>query len=203
MGTYRTKLLIGLLLTCVFQLLAETKLADIYDSVLIKYATVKYYEADFEQENYWKEMDIMQKSAGRVYFDFDNFLMEYAEPKGQFILVQNDTVTLYDAASNQAIISNNMGIELRPVKLISEYWENSQKQLEYSEGNVVKLLMQTDAERISLTLENYMLVELLIQDNDDNFVVYKFKNAKINEELPPHIFQKKIPDDANLIDQTK
>lgn len=177
------------------------ELEDIYENILIKYAKIKFYEADFEQENYWKEIDISQTSYGKVYFDVDNFLMLYEQPENQFLLFQNDDVTIYDSASNQAMISNNMDIELRPVNLISEYWENSEKKLEFVLDNLIKISLTTENNnKISLILADYLLEEILIYDQDDNFVLYKFKNAQINQELPSNIFEIELPEDANLID---
>lgn len=177
------------------------ELADIYDAILIKYSKIKFYEADFEQENYWKNIDVTQSSHGKIYFDVDNFLMKYEQPEGQILLIQNDVVTIYDAASNQAMISNNMDIELRPVNLISEYWENSKKKLEMITDDLIKITLNTEAgDKISLVLQDYLLEEILIYDEDENFVLYKFKNARINEELPSGIFDVELPEDANIID---
>lgn len=203
MAIYRTmnKIFLTLLIILSCRFLMADELEDIYENILIKYAKIKFYEADFEQENYWKEIDISQTSYGKVYFDVDNFLMLYEQPENQFLLFQNDDVTIYDSASNQAMISNNMDIELRPVNLISEYWENSEKKLEFVLDNLIKISLTTENNnKISLILADYLLEEILIYDQDDNFVLYKFKNAQINQELPSNIFEIELPEDANLID---
>lgn len=195
------KIFLTLLIILSCRFLMADELEDIYENILIKYAKIKFYEADFEQENYWKEIDISQTSYGKVYFDVDNFLMLYEQPENQFLLFQNDDVTIYDSASNQAMISNNMDIELRPVNLISEYWENSEKKLEFVLDNLIKISLTTENNnKISLILADYLLEEILIYDQDDNFVLYKFKNAQINQELPSNIFEIELPEDANLID---
>ncbi len=179
------------------------ELEDIYQSIVITYSKIKFYEADFEQENYWKELDITQTSQGKIYFDMDNFLMQYFQPEGQFLLIRNDIVTMYDAASNQAMITKNMDIELRPLNLITDYWEHSSKKLDFAEDDLIKLTFITqNADQISIVLENHLLAELLILDENGNFVLYKFKNEKINKDLPIGIFEIDLPEDANLIDNS-
>lgn len=196
---YRFGLILLLLISSSFSRADE--LDDIYDEILIKYSKIKFYEAEFKQENYWKDMDFSKISWGKIYFDVDHFIMKYDEPEGQFILIRNNEVTLYDAASNQAMISNEMQVELRPVNLISEYWESSTKKLNFAENNLIQITLKTEAkEVITLLLEDYILVELTIHDEDQNFVLYKFKNAMINQELPADIFDLELPEDANIID---
>ncbi|MCF7793525.1 MAG: outer membrane lipoprotein carrier protein LolA [Candidatus Cloacimonetes bacterium] len=196
-----SKLFLVLILIASISFCRADELDDIYDAILIKYSKVKFYEAEFEQENYWKSIDVTQSSHGMIYFDVDNFLMKYEQPEGQILFIQNDTVTIYDAATNQAMISNNMNIELRPVNLISEYWESSDKKLNFSENDLTKITLKTEInETITLLLEDHILAELTIHDEDENFVLYKFKNAKINEQLPAGVFDVELPEDANIID---
>jgi len=205
MVTCRIKVILALILFSAAIFCAENneqeQLKSIYENILIKYAKVKYYEADFQQENYWKEMDIIKKSWGKVYFDVDNFIMKYDDPEGQILLIENDSVTMYDAASKQALISNNMETELRPDKLISDYWINSEKKLLLNQEKNIKFKLSTNSkDQFFVLLNDYLIVEILILDEDQNFVLYKFSSAKINEELPESIFDYSFPDDATILD---
>ena len=205
MVTCRIKVILALILFSAAIFCAENneqeQLKSIYENILIKYAKVKYYEADFQQENYWKEMDIIKKSWGKVYFDVDNFIMKYDDPEGQILLIENDSVTMYDAASKQALISNNMETELRPDKLISDYWINSEKKLLLNQEKNIKFKLSTNSkDQFFVLLNDYLIVEILIIDEDQNFVLYKFSSAKINEELPESIFDYSFPDDATILD---
>ncbi|MDO9578443.1 MAG: outer membrane lipoprotein carrier protein LolA [Candidatus Cloacimonadales bacterium] len=177
------------------------QLTEIYENIMIKYAKIKFYEADFQQENYWKEMDIVKKSWGKIYFDVDHFILKYTEPAGHILFIKENEITIYDAASNQAFISNNIETELRPDKLISEYWSNSEKKLIFNEGNFIKLQLTTpNKDQVSILLEDNVIIEIVILDADQNFVLYKFSNPKINEELPKGIFDLSLPENAAILD---
>ena len=107
MATY----LIRITLLCLFlmaSLFADEQLEDIHKKISINYSNIKSYEATFQQENFWKELDIIKQSEGKMYYNTDHFLMKYSEPAGQLLLIKKDTVTMYDAASHQALISNDM-----------------------------------------------------------------------------------------------
>jgi outer membrane lipoprotein-sorting protein len=176
------------------------ELNEIYENILIKYAKIKMYEADFHQENFWKDMDIVKKSWGKVYFDVDHFLMKYTEPIGQTLLVEDNSITIYDASSNQVLISN-IETELRPDKMIAEYWSNSEKKLLFNEGRFVKIKLTTkNKDQISILLDDYLVIEILILDEDKNFVLYKFQSSKLNETLPEKIFELNLPEDATILD---
>ncbi|MBC8386153.1 MAG: outer membrane lipoprotein carrier protein LolA [Candidatus Cloacimonetes bacterium] len=200
----RIKILLVVLLVSSSFLFAQNQkkqLTEIYENILIKYARIKFYEADFQQENYWKEMDVIKKSQGKVYFDVDHFILKYTEPKGQILMIENNSVTIYDAASNQVFISSNIETELRPDKFISEYWGNSEKKLIFSQGTAIKLQLTTpNKDQISILLEDSLIIEILILDADQNFVLYKFNSAKINEDLPKNIFEITLPEDATILD---
>ena len=154
MVIFQIKILLAVLLIGSSFLLAQNQkdqLNKIYEDIMIKYAKIKFYEADFQQENYWKEMDIVKKSNGKVYFDVDHFIMKYTEPEGQALLIEGNSITIYDAASNQAFISNDIETELRPDKLISDYWSNSEKKLILNEGKweVIAIVFQYPITRLA------------------------------------------------------
>ena len=203
MATYLIKiLLLGLFLTG--SLFADEQLEKIYENISIIYSNIKSYEADFTQYNYWKELDVGKQSNGKIYYNTDCFLMKYSEPTGQLLLIKQDTVTMYDAASQQALISNDIQTELRPVKLISEYWDISKKELIESDSINCKIrLITPDSQQIEVNIKNLLITEFSIIDIDKNSVTYKFSNEKINKSLPKDIFEITLPEGTNIIDNRR
>jgi outer membrane lipoprotein-sorting protein len=199
MAIYRISIII---IICAFSFLsAEYSLSEIYDNVLITYSKIKYYQSDFSQENYWKEIDNHQTSFGKIYYDTENLLMDYQQPPSQFLLVKGDTITIYDSETNQALVSNKQDTELRPERLMADYWHISNKKILFQDESTIKLLLDSNTnDKISVLIENGLITELLIMDQQENFVQYKFSQPVINEDLPLGIFDIKIPSTANFID---
>ena len=203
MATY----LIKITLLCLFltgSLFADEQLETIHANILINYSNIKSYEADLIQRNYWKELDIVKRSEGKIYYNTDNFLMKYSEPAGQLLLIKRDTVTMYDAASHQALISNDMQTELRPVKLISEYWDISQKELIENDSISFRIRLVTpDSQQIEVKIKDFLITEFTVIDIDNNSVTYNFSNEKINKNLPENIFEITLPEGTNIIDNRR
>lgn len=203
MATY----LIKITLLCLFltgSLFADDQLETIHANILITYSNIKSYEADLIQQNYWKELDIVKRSEGKIYYNTDNFLMKYSEPAGQLLLIKRDTVTMYDAASHQALISNDMQTELRPVKLISEYWDISKKELIDSDSVSFRITLVTpDSQQIEVKIKDFLITEFTVIDIDNNSVTYNFSNEKINKNLPENIFEITLPEGTNIIDNRR
>ena len=202
MATYLSKIIFFLFLT--ISLFADEQLEKIYENISITYSNIKSYEANFTQQNYWKELDVSKQSNGKIYYNTDCFLMKYSEPTGQLLLIKKDTVTMYDTASQQALISNDTQTELRPVKLISEYWDVSQKELIKSDSISFRIKLVTpDSQQIEVNIEDILITELNIIDIDENSVIYKFSNEKINKSLPKDIFEITLPEGTNIIDNRR
>ena len=203
MATYRIKLLLLFILISAGLYSGEKdRLNEIFESILIKYAKIKFYEASFQQENYWKDLEINRKSEGKVYFDTEHFYLKYSQPEGQILFIKGSTITVFDAATRQAMISDNPEIELRPDKLISGYWDYSEKQLLFEEDDLIKLkLITPQKNQIDILIQDYLVIEILFLDTNQNFVLYKFKDAFLNNELPENIFQVVLPEDASIIDR--
>jgi outer membrane lipoprotein-sorting protein len=203
MVTYLSKIILVFLFLTI-SLFADEQLEKIYENISITYSSIKSYEADFTQQNYWKELDVSKQSNGKIYYNTDCFLMKYSEPTGQLLLIKKDTVTMYDTASQQALISNDMQTELRPVKLISEYWDVSQKELINGDSISFRIrLITPDKQQIVVQAQDSLITEFSIIDIDENSVTYKFSNEKINKSLPKDIFEITLPEDTNIIDNRR
>ena len=152
MVTYLNKILLSLLLPTL--LIANDKVLEtIYENMLITYSTINTYETFFVQENYWNEIDIYKTSEGKLYYNRENLLMDYSIPPGQKLLINEDFMTMYDPASEQAIISDKVEIELKPDKLISHYWDVSNKMLIDQFDDTIKIkLLTLEEDKIIITI---------------------------------------------------
>ena len=200
MATYLNKILLILLLPTLL-IANEKTLETIYEEVLITYSTIHTYEANFVQENYWEEIDVYKTSEGKLYYNKENLVMNYSIPVGQKLLINKNSMTMYDPISQQAIISDEVEIELRPDKLISHYWDMSEKELIDQFDDTIKIkLLTPEEEKIIITISNNIVTEFNIMDKNKNFVIYKFSDIIINEKLPPTIFVFVIPVEASILD---
>ena len=84
MVTSRIKVSIILLLCFTGLMCLENSAADMRKELLDNYSSIKTFEAEFKQHNYWQEMDTELISKGKIYFDNDNLKLEYSDPVGQF-----------------------------------------------------------------------------------------------------------------------
>ncbi len=200
MATYLNKILLFLLLpTLLFA--NEKALETIYEQVLITYSTINTYETNIVQDNYWKEIDIYKNSKGKLYYDKENLLMNYSDPIGQKLLITNNSMTMYDPISGQAIISDEIDIELRPAELISLYWDISEREIidQFNNTVIIKLLTPQE-EKIIITISNNIVIEFNIVDKSKNFVIYKFSDIRINKALPNKIFELILPENTSILD---
>jgi len=200
MAIYLNKILLFLLLPTLL-IANEIALEKVYEEVLLTYSTIYSYEASFLQINYWDEIDVYKSSEGKLYYNKENLLMDYSQPMGQKLLVEENSMTMYDSVAEQAIISNKVEIEIRPDKLISHYWDISKKELLDQSDNTIKIKLQTpEEEKIVITISNKFITEFNIVDINKNYVIYKFSDIRINKELPENIFDLTLPEDTSIID---
>ena len=152
MAIYLNKILLFLLLPTLL-VANEIALEKVYEEVLLTYSIIYSYEASFLQINYWDEIDVYKSSEGKLYYNKENLLMDYSQPMGQKLLVEENSMTMYDSVAEQAIISNKVEIEIRPDKLISHYWDISKKELLDQSDDTIKIKLQTpEEEKIVITI---------------------------------------------------
>jgi len=179
----------------------DQTLEKAYSDVLLTFSSLNTYEASYLQVNYWEEIDIYKSSVGKLYYDKENFLMDYSQPDGQKLLINENSMTMYDPVAEQAIISDKFEMELRPDKFISHYWDISEKELVEQFDNTIKIkLLTPQEEKIIITISNKMIVEFDIMDKNKNYVIYKFSDIQINKILPDKIFELILPKETSIID---
>jgi len=182
MAIYLNKILLFLLLPTLL-IANEIALEKVYEEVLLTYSTIYSYEASFLQINYWDEIDVYKSSEGKLYYNKENLLMDYSQPMGQKLLVEENSMTMYDSVAE------------------SHYWDISKKELLDQSDNTIKIKLQTpEEEKIVITISNKFITEFNIVDINKNYVIYKFSDIRINKKLPENIFDLTLPEDTSIID---
>ena len=195
----KLKILLLLIVSSFGLFAAEMNIEKIYAGVIENYKTIKTFQADLVQTNYWKELDIEKESLGRIIYNEENLLLNYLDPAGQQMLVTKSSVTIYDSLSQNAMISDKT-TELRPDKIIAEYWDKSQKEIKHLTATGVILLLTSDSEEIEILISHSHIVFFKLSDSSGNTVKYSFKNIVKNAELNDVLFQLQIPENVNIID---
>jgi outer membrane lipoprotein-sorting protein len=203
MDTLNIKILIIVLLslTVSFLYAQEDVFDEIYDNLMENYNKIETYKADLTQENYWKDLDVKKMSYGKIYYNKNFLLLDYSDPAGQKMLINSTSVIIYDSTSCQAFISDKIDIELRPMKFISLYWNNSQKEIIKQEQSCIVIkFITSENEQIFVTIEDFYINELKILDEYNNSVKYLFINEEFNIDLSKSTFEIDLPDDVNIVD---
>jgi outer membrane lipoprotein-sorting protein len=195
----KLKILLLLIVSSFGLFAAEMNIEKIYAGVIENYKNITTFQADLVQTNYWKELDIEKESLGRIIYNEENLLLNYLDPAGQQMLVTKSSVTIYDSLSQNAMISDKT-TELRPDKIIAEYWDKSQKEIKHLTATGVILLLTSDSEEIEILISHSHIVFFKLSDSSGNTVKYSFKNIVKNAELNDVLFQLQIPENVNIID---
>ena len=195
----KLKILLLLIVSSFGLFAAEMNIEKIYAGVIENYKTIKTFQADLVQTNYWKELDIEKESLGRIIYNEENLLLNYVNPAGQQMLVTKSSVTIYDSLSQNAMISDKT-TELRPDKIIAEYWDKSQKEIKHLTATGVIILLISGSEKIEVLISHSHIVFFKLSDSSGNTVKYAFKNIVKNTDLNDDIFKLQIPENVNIID---
>ncbi len=180
------------------------------DRINEKYGNMHTFAADFTQKNIWSELDVEKVSRGTMYFADERFCMRYSFPEGQFLLVDADSMLVYDAASSQAMITypDTGETGLRPDMILSHYaGDNATMTCEKrSESQLTIRIIPLDVrdiKRIDATIDTVRLVILSVSytDVENNTVEYRFEEVRLDCPIGTDVFRFEIPENAILIDQ--
>ncbi len=152
----------------------------------------------------------MKVSRGTMYFMDERFCMRYTEPDGQFLMVDADSMLVYDAASHQMIITipdtENTG--LRPDKILSHFaGDDASLSVKNEENGEITIRIVTnndqDIKHISALIDtDKLLIESIsYTDVEENTVQYQFENIQLNKTINPAVFEFEVPAFTAIIDQ--
>jgi len=182
--------------------LAADEIDEIYDSVMDFYAEIISFQGDFEQINFWQTIDRTVISKGKIFYDSHRFLLQYSEPEGQKLLIDKDVMYLIDVSSKQVMITDEFDFELRPEKIIKNYWQESEKEIfPVEEGRGLRLI--TDEQTIEVEMRNGEIEQIEIYETDGNKVTYRLSGESYNIDLEDKVFELDIPRDHAVIDLRK
>ena len=95
---------IGVIFTLI---LSAQEKKNIRLGVIAKYENLKTLQANFIQTNYWPSYNKSNESEGTIYANSKKILLEYSNPKKQYLLINSDSLTIYIPETNQVLISQN------------------------------------------------------------------------------------------------
>ena len=168
-------------------------------------------EADFEQSNYSNSNALIDKSIGRIKIKKpDNLMWDIELPFSKKIVLQKDTLRIFDSQLNQLLISSI------PMEI-----ENSFLILLLSNANIlnfysiVKIEKDGDEEQFSLVgnnrrnilekIEIYItkdkLSKFIFVSANNESIELELMNVLINKHLPDKDFIINVSDNTEIIDQ--
>ena len=183
---------------------------SLLDSFLERIKKVKTFQVDFEQRNYWPEMEIEKISYGKLVTKKSNIRLEYSNPNNQLMVGNENELIFYFPEEKQAIIQN------------ANYWQSllspellSKKYLSYCNLDSTFVSKDSYIFKFSTNKEMDDFSEIVIQfsksdslitffeykDKYDNVVGFKFSNHIINQAVSDSLFSFEIPDSINVLDQ--
>jgi len=179
----------------------ELSLKKIYKDIVSEYEKIDTFQANFVQKNFWQEADISQESKGKIIYNSEKLLLAYSDPKGQKMFVDSTSVTVFDPNANQAMITHRTEQSLRPIELIKNYWNISDKEILSRDPEKIIVSLKTENEQdIIIQIRNNLVISFELSDNEKNSVSYNFENIEVNMIIPESIFNFELPGDVNLID---
>lgn len=193
------KTIIFLLLLVTIQLTCS-QLDDILQLVHNRYAVINTFEAVLLQENYWSEIQMTREATGKIYYNSDSLHISYQPPDAQQLYILDNTLIVYDVDSKQAIYMDKEDFFIKPLEIIDEYWQQSEKQVLSQKGKHYELLLKKEEETLQIKIDDGLIKEVMVADPDSNMVKYKFEQEKINQSLPSGIFTLDLPYETNIID---
>ena len=179
-----------------------------------KIGSIKTFEADFTQVQIWELAEEESKVSGKLYMkDIDTFRIEL---ENNFILSDGKTVWRYSLENNQVLIENIKEGDntMLPGQLIFEFTDIYEMKdfFEKKEGEklfyVLNLVSPEGNERFINKLkvkvtEEFIPVEIVSFDLDDNQTTYLLSGSQINKESSADKFLFTNPENAEVIDLRK
>lgn len=174
-------------------------------------ANINTMEADFEQRNYSTSNVLIDKSIGRIKIKKpDNLIWDIERPFAKKIILQKDTLRIFDSQLNQLLISSiPMEIEnsflillLRNTSILNFYSidkveKNGDEQLFSLIGNNRKNMFK----KIKIYIINGKLSKFIFVSGNNELIELELMNVLINKNLADKNFIFNVPNNTEIIDQ--
>jgi outer membrane lipoprotein-sorting protein len=201
-----TKLIFFISLTLFFQNIHSEEIN------LKNYLTnINTMEADFEQSNYSNSNALIDKSIGRIKIKKpDNLLWDIELPFSKKIVLQKDTLRIFDSQLNQLLISSMpMEIEnsflillLRDANILNFYSiDKIEKDGDEEQFSLIGNNRRNIFEKIEIYFTKNKLSKFIFFSANNESIELQLMNVLINKNLPDKDFIINISDDTEIIDQ--
>ena len=201
-----TKLIFFISLTLFFQNIHSEEIN------LKNYLTnINTMEADFEQSNYSNSNALIDKSIGRIKIKKpDNLMWDIELPFSKKIVLQKDTLRIFDSQLNQLLISSMpMEIEnsflillLRDANILNFYSiDKIEKDGDEEQFSLIGNNRRNIFEKIEIYFTKDKLSKFIFFSANNESIELQLMNVLINKNLPDKDFIINISDDTEIIDQ--
>ena len=168
-------------------------------------------EADFEQSNYSNSNALIDKSIGRIKIKKpDNLMWDIELPFSKKIVLQKDTLRIFDSQLNQLLISSMpMEIEnsflillLRDTNILNFYSiDKIEKEGDKEQYSLIGNNRRNIFEKIEIYITKDKLSKFIFISANNESIVLELMNVLINKKLPDKDFIISVSDNTEIIDQ--
>ena len=168
-------------------------------------------EADFEQSNYSNSNALIDKSIGRIKIKKpDNLMWDIELPFSKKIVLQKDTLRIFDSQLNQLLISSMpMEIEnsflillLRDANILNFYSiDKIEKEGDKEQYSLIGNNRRNIFEKIEIYITKDKLSKFIFVSANNESIVLELMNVLINKKLPDKDFIINVSDNTEIIDQ--
>ena len=168
-------------------------------------------EADFEQSNYSNSNALIDKSIGRIKIKKpDNLMWDIELPFSKKIVLQKDTLRIFDSQLNQLLISSMpMEIEnsflillLRDANILNFYSiDKIEKEGDEEQFSLIGNNRRNIFEKIEIYITKDKLSKFIFISANNESIVLELMNVLINKKLPDKDFIINVSDNTEIIDQ--
>ena len=168
-------------------------------------------EADFEQSNYSNSNALIDKSIGHIKIKKpDNLLWDIELPFSKKIVLQKDTLRIFDSQLNQLLISSMpMEIEnsflillLRDTNILNFYSiDKIEKNGDEEQFSLIGNNRRNIFEKIEIYITKDKLSKFIFVSATNESIELELMNVLINKHLPDKDFIINVSDNTEIIDQ--
>jgi len=200
------------LLACLLllgSLQAAVSQAQLYQKMRAAYGSLKTYQAELSQSNYYPQLKRTISYNGKIYFTPGRMLMSFSSPSVQRLQIRDGQVELYDAASKtllRAPMQPEFG-KMNPVEILDLYWQKSRVSVTSETKSQASVSLKPKSDKLisslSATLDKKsgLVTSLSYTDKSGNQVTYKFSGIKTNAAIPSSVWNFSYPKDVQVIEQ--
>ncbi len=198
-------LLLFIILLFVVSVSAQDKGKDFLDAIQKKYKSINDLSADFKQSTNGKA-----SISGKIFFSKGNKLR--LELKNSTIISNGTILWNYNKGQKKVVINSASGSDPSSFtidKFLYDYPSKSGVSLEKEDNHDVLVLVPQKDNDMNfkktkiIVNQDYLIIEVSIENLSGTFTNLQFSNYKLNQNLPESKFIFSPPEGTNIIDLRK